>query len=1003
MRAKQARGAARQRSVCRFLVTPMLALLVVEILLLLGSVAVSGVVPRLRNNADDMLAQQVENRRNYLETAMNSDWSDLTALRGEINAAAAELAETGALDLSALGPDGGGPGGDELLTRLAPELIETLYARHLSGVFVILNAQPLPADGEWETASYTGLCIRDMDPAAARPATPYSDLLLMRAPVAVSRALRITSSPDWDTRFTFSDGDDRAFFQRPYQAAWDCGGSLPPQYCGYWSAKPYRLGGAGMECVSYSLPLILEDGTIYGVLGVELEADYFRSLLPTAELGEASAAYILAVEREDGEYVPVLTAGALADAPLETLTAQTRENGALRLTAEGRTYSAAPCPLELYMSNAPFSDDRWVLLGAAETEELYAFSDHILWLLCVITLVTFVFGLVGSAVIAGSLARPIQRLADRVAAARRERAGIPDLPATGIREIDQFSGAITALSRSVTESATRMLRIIDMASVELGGFECRPGEPMFVTANFFPMLGLYGADERAMTWDRFGELMDRLAQRVVSKDLKNGARVYQIDGEEPRYIRVTIRHEGETLVGLAENVTTATLERMRIEQERDYDLLTDLYNRRAFCRIAQELFAQPETLRTAALLMIDLDNLKELNDRFGHDLGDQYIRRAGQSLLRAAPDNTLVARQSGDEFYLLFYGYDNRETVREKLRALIAAARAEFITLPDGTRQSLSFSGGVAWYPEDGTELERLMKYADFAMYQAKRGGKDSTAEFDAALYHQAGESLEMLQAFWEILNGERVAYHFQPIADARSGRIRAYEALMRPDSPVLKRPDQFLALAGQESRLNEVERITWFHAADSFQSLLDRGVIQPDALLFVNSLASQAMTPAQMDEFHARYSALQPRVVVEIVEAEGLDEGCTRAKREMPGFSGLFALDDYGSGYNSEKNLLELAPAYTKIDISIIRSIDVSRDRQEIVANMVAYAHQRDMQVIAEGVETPQELETVIDLGVDLIQGYLLARPAAVPAMEIAPEALELIRRKAARVPGGG
>ncbi len=127
------------------------------------------------------------------------------------------------------------------------------------------------------------------------------------------------------------------------------------------------------------------------------------------------------------------------------------------------------------------------------------------------------------------------------------------------------------------------------------------------------------------------------------------------------------------------------------------------------------------------------------------------------------------------------------------------------------------------------------------------------------------------------------------------------------------------------------------------------------------------------------------------------MDPDCTRAKRNVPGFSGMFALDDYGSGYNSEKNLLELSPAFTKIDISIIRSIDASRDRQEIVSNMVTYAHQRNMQVVAEGVETPRELETVIDLGVDLIQGFFISRPVAVPPMEITAEALELIRGKAA------
>ena len=992
MKPRQQKTKRRERSVSRFIVTPMLGLLLVEILLLLGSITVGGVLSRLRENADAMLAQQVVNRRNYLENYMTADWSELSVLRSEINAAVRAMQQNGELAISAFGPDGSGAGGSALLTKIAPDMISALYAKHLSGIYVILNAQELPEGRAWETAAYSGLCIRDMDPAASQP-SHYTDLLLVRAPVSVSRTLKISSGQDWEPRYTFHGGEaDRAFFEKPFQAAWSVSGALPAQYCGYWTSRTYRLDESDTECISYSLPLILSNGTVYGVLGVELTVDYFRAQLPFGEL-RSDGAYILAIQQED-VYTPVLSSGRLAGELPETLDTEMLHDGTLSFSIGGKRVSAAPAGLTLYKNNAPFSSDQWVLLGAEEEETLYSFADSITVLLIVITLITFAFGLAGSLFIAGSLARPIQTLADRVAAAREEGTDVPDLPATGIREIDQFSGAIVELSRSVMESSTRMLRIIDMASVELGGFEYRPGEPMFVTENFFPMLGVESADTGGITRERFDRLMDGLSQKVVARDVKNGARVYRVGDD--RYIRVSTRREGEGLVGLAEDVTTATLERMRIEQERDYDPLTDLYNRRAFCRIAQELFAEPERMKVAALVMIDLDNLKGTNDRFGHDMGDQYIRCAGQCLLRAAPDATLVSRQSGDEFFLLFYGYDDRSAVRVKIRELLEAVRAESVLLPDGTRQYLTFSGGVAWYPDDSRELDVLMKYADFAMYQVKHAGKNSVTEFDAELYHQAGESLELKQAFWEILSEDRIAYYFQPIADARTGKIRAYEALMRPDSPVLKRPDQFLKIARKEGRMGEVERITWFKSAEMFQSLLDRDLVEPDAQLFVNSLASQVMSPEQMEMFHERFAALQPRLVVEIVEAEGLDERCTRAKREMPGFSGMFALDDYGSGYNSEKNLLELAPAYTKIDISIIRSIDVSRDRQEIVSNMVAYAHQRDMQVIAEGVETPQELRTVIELGVDLIQGYLLAKPAAIPAKEIPAEARAMIRAAA-------
>ena len=126
-------------------------------------------------------------------------------------------------------------------------------------------------------------------------------------------------------------------------------------------------------------------------------------------------------------------------------------------------------------------------------------------------------------------------------------------------------------------------------------------------------------------------------------------------------------------------------------------------------------------------------------------------------------------------------------------------------------------------------------------------------------------------------------------------------------------------------------------------------------------------------------------------MEADDLDLESTDFKRKMPGFSGMLALDDYGSGYNSEKNLLELAPTFVKIDMSIIRGIDSDADKQQLLSGIVAYAHQKEGMIIAEGVETAEELHTVIRLGVDLAQGYFLARPAAIPP-GIAPEALRLI-----------
>lgn len=460
------------------------------------------------------------------------------------------------------------------------------------------------------------------------------------------------------------------------------------------------------------------------------------------------------------------------------------------------------------------------------------------------------------------------------------------------------------------------------------------------------------------------------------------------------YITLRVTHimgESASEVGLAEDMTTTVLEQQRIEHERDYDTLTGLYRRRAFDRACEALFQQPEKLGCAALLMMDLDNLKQINDTYGHDWGDQYIRQTGQCFAANTPANTICSRLSGDEFLIFFYGYQDQAQLRAQLELLSAALQRSVSILPNGKQLHISISGGIAWYPTDGHDLLTLKKYADFAMYQVKHSHKGRMCDFDIGSYHQEAYAAQTQQDFERLLQEELVSYHFQPIYSARSGRVAAYEALMRVDLPTLHSPAQVMQLAHETGRLYEIERITVFHSSEIFQRMQAQGLLQSDALLFINSIANVSLTVEDVEEYAQRYPELLKRLVVEITEQEDLDRACLERKRNVPGFSGSFALDDYGSGYSNELNLLELSPRYIKIDISIVRGIDTDRDKQQIVSNIVAYAHARSMQLIAEVIDTEAQLRTVIGLGVDLLQGYYLSCPAAVPAL-IAPAAQAVI-----------
>ena len=965
----------------------MLWILFIEIALLVGILYLCRINTSLEQNAVDILQIQTENRQNYLQGQM-LDAQDLSSLAGKINAVTQAMLDDGEISLDTL--DSGSDAASSLLLSIGDSLISSMRHRPVTGIFVVLNTHDLDTREKGEPLPC--LYLRDLDPNSS-PSQRNSDLMLVRAPAQVVQSLYIATDTSWTPSINYGANGSSGFLYPVFQAAYHGNGELDAADYGHWTSSPYTLSGDDHSAIAYTIPLILDDGTVYGVLGVEILESYLQALLPGTELqNDSSGTYLLGVASnsaigKDDLTVSVVSASPAANAPQQsydqTLLLKPSKRGGYQSDSPLGLCHAAVAPLTLYNRNAPFSNEQMLLIGSVPVSALYAFSGYVLRFLIIAVLVVLTAGLFSSLVLARKLSRPISRLSDEVAHARESRSSIPMLSATGIIELDRFSSAFTQLGREVLDTSTKFLRIMDMASVELGGYELRSApDSIHVTDNFFDLLGMPGVDADDLTVQSFRELLQRFERSCPHSPAPDGAMLYHIrlpSGKE-RYLRIETTHEDGTQVGLAEDVTANTLEKLRIEHERDYDTLTDLYNRRAFRRICAEFFCSPEKLGHAALLLFDLDNLKQINDTFGHDWGDEYIRLTGECFAKNAPARTVCARISGDEFNALFYGYNDQDTLRADICALKAALEQSVVQLPSGRELRVSVSGGVAWYPESSTNLITLRKYADFAMYQVKHSRKGELLEFDPEVYRTDLQERRCHEEFRRLINEELVTYHFQPIIDAKDGSVFAYEALMRVDLPTLHSPADVLRLAREENCLHEVERITFFRASSAYQTLENAGKVVPSALLFVNSIASQYLTPDELSEYSARYASILPRIVIEITEEEVLDPKALRIKQTIRGSSGAFALDDYGSGYSNERSLLELSPNYIKIDLSIIRDIDTDANKRQIVSNTVSYAHQRGMKVVAEGLETADEVRTVLSLGVDLLQGFFLAMPQVEP-----------------------
>ena len=990
-----------ERTVFHNIFATMMLVLVVELLMATVSILAVNVTGKLDENAKDLLTMRVRNRASYVQEILRNA-EDLGQLSEQINTTTQQMLQSGAISLDTL--DNSSEQSNALLVALAPQLLDTLRAKQVTGIFLILNTHDL--DTCEVGKKMPGIYLRDQDPDA-RPSERNSDLLLERASATVVKKLGIGTDKGWQPAFPYQGNTKGGILRTVFQTAYKSGASLSAENYGRWTTNSYCLAGDDRHAIAYSMPLILPDGTVYGVVGVELLTEYLQTKLPFTELDEDKAGTYFIVTTTDAltdselTLRKTVTSGedlVAADAPLGVLNCRRGEDGNW-LELNGKRYYMVLEPLEVYNRNAPFAGEKWYLAGTMEQSVLLVFSDRVRKVLLITIVVTLVLSVLGSLLISARLARPIDHLYREVIDAQ-EKKTFPHLSRTAIREVDRFAETITQLNKELVTNSTKFLRIMDMASVEIGGYELRTDTgSVFVTDNFFSLLGKPEIQGEQLSVRRFEEVLKGIRENNTCAHTTEGDELLTIQQPDGvRYIMLRSTIEGHAKIGLAEDVTATVLERKRIEHERDYDILTGLYNRQAFNRVCTELFAAPERMGVAALLMMDLDNLKHINDTYGHDWGDQYIRRTGQCLRENTPAGTVCARLSGDEFLVLFHGYHSRDEVRKKIDYLSKAMQLNVALLPSGNALHISLSGGIAWYPDDGQDWETLKKYADFAMYQVKHSDKGRVEEFDIGVYNREAYAERTRREFRQLLSNAQVFYCFQPIFSARSGRVVAYEALMRSDLPTLRSPATIMKLAREQGALYEIERITFTKALETFDSLCRAGSVSEDAMLFVNSIASTCLTHVDGKYIDSRWHELCRRMVVEITEEEAIDYEALERKRNAPGFSGMFALDDYGSGYSNENTLLQLAPRFIKVDITIIRGIDTSPDKQQILRNVVAYAHPRSMKIVAEGVETAAELRTVIELGADLLQGYFLARPAIVPGA-IAPEAAaiigELQRRK--------
>lgn len=474
------------------------------------------------------------------------------------------------------------------------------------------------------------------------------------------------------------------------------------------------------------------------------------------------------------------------------------------------------------------------------------------------------------------------------------------------------------------------------------------------------------SDEYNSDKERINQIYSELRNQSVSE--KNSENKSIVDVTYITFIITII-----VAIGMVIAVGFLVVNFIKAQKNSDIDELTGLNNRNNYKQYIQEIIKEQPN-KYGALIFCDIDNLKFINDYYGHRNGDKYIQAMAEYLKTFKEYLSFVCRLAGDEFIVYIHGFETQEEVKNAVIDKINKGSEKYFVTSLNITERLRFTSGISIYPSDSEDIEELLKYSDYSMLKMKKSSKGEMFFYDKAEYDRSMFLLTNRGYLDDFLEKEELDFVMQPIVHTQTFEIYGYEALMRPYYDMINTPFLLLQIAKEESKLDKVEKLVLRKVFEKINSNMEQ---LGTAKVFVNSIADRVLSDEELDEFITKYPDLLQNVVIEVTEQEYVDEEVLKMKIDtFKKLGAIVALDDYGSGYSNEFVLLSGLYDIIKIDMKIIRNIDHDIKRQEIVKSIMKVSRISGYKVLAEGVETEAEVKILRELGVHYLQGFFIGRP---------------------------
>lgn len=884
-----------------------------------------------------------------------------------------------------------------ILESVMPDLIGILRTSNATDFFMVLDGSSMGR--EEEEACKAGVYLRNSSPNSYSENT--GNLLLEMGSEDISKSLQIPLDHYWKSSIMIDESDENcAYYTKPMSQALK-GDSSKAYHYGYWTYS-YPVDVSDKKMLTYSIPLIASDGTVFGLIGIGMDEKTFASIMETSVAKQGDGSVVFARTEDGVTYEPVIFSGDVAEREAlmrDSFLIEKKETGDAYLYLEGETIKkegtrfASVQELVLYDKNTPFETEQWVVIGVQNQKELLATYNKSQFLLFCMLISGVLFALAGVYWASRSVAQPIRALIEELHKSDPNRP--IRLKRVQTEEVDELVLSIETLSNRVAEAYGRISAIIELSDSHLGIFEYKKQEQLiFCNKELYDLLN-WEPDIEFNTYADGSGFIDRI-KALYPFDQQKEERTFRIQLEDGtyRWLRMNHTEDEKAILGVLTDITESILEKKRIEYERDFDVLTRLRNRRAFEHMTARYFEEKHENERVAVIVWDLDNLKYINDYYGHSVGDQYIVTFANCLRKVECDNIRSCRRSGDEFVTMLMDPESGSEIEARIHALWEDIQKTEMELPDGGTYRVRVSAGVAWHPEDAGKYQELFQYADFAMYEAKHSRKGTLVTFKMSQYRKNGMLLQGHGEFNALLEKRSISFKLQPIITVEDGQIYGYEMLMRGDGDLFSSPADILRMAREQSKLYELEVLTWFEAMKTYVHMKESSLLPQGSKVFINSIANQLLSREMSEIFLETFGEECRNVVCEFTEEERSNSYIIQKKKSfVKKAGGLVALDDYGCGYNGESVLLDLSPDIVKLDIQLIHNIHLDEDRQSLVGNLIHYAHKRNIKVLGEGVGCREEVMELIDLGVDMLQGFYIAKPSSdgeIPDWSVIEELLQ-------------